>query len=154
MPTLIFTTEISATRQQLWDFHDGTSSLLRITPPGTRVRLLNPPDQLRQGVVFTLIISQPPIFVPLRWRCEFTDYEPPLRFVDRQVPGHGPFALWEHEHRFEELSAQRCRLTDTITYIVPLGPLGRLADALFVRRQLTAMFAYRHRVTKAALESV
>lgn len=154
MPTLTFTTEIAVSRQRLWEFHDGTEALQKITPPGTRVRLLDPPERLCEGAAFTLVVSQPPIFIPMRWRCEFTAYEPPLRFVDRQVPGQGPFAFWEHEHRFEELGPERSRLTDTIQYRVPFGPLGRLADALFVRRELNAMFAFRHRVTKATLEGV
>ncbi|MCX6366707.1 MAG: SRPBCC family protein [Armatimonadetes bacterium] len=154
MPTLTFTTEIAASQEALFAFHDGTEALTKITPPGTRVRLIDAPAKLTQGVVFTLVVSQPPVFVPLRWRCEFLIWEPPLRFVDRQVPGSGPFAFWEHEHRFEALDAKRSQLTDTITYTPPFGPLGKLADALFIRKQLTEMFAYRHRVTKAALEGV
>lgn len=154
MPTLTFSTEINASQEALWHFHDGTEALTRITPPGTRVRLLDPPAQLFAGAAFTLVVSQPPIFLPLSWRCEFLVYSPPLRFVDRQVPGKGPFALWEHEHRFEALGPARSQLIDTITYTPPFGPLGRLADALFIRRQLTQMFAYRHRVTKETLEAV
>jgi ligand-binding SRPBCC domain-containing protein len=145
MPTLTFTTEIAASQEALFAFHDGTEALTKITPPGTRVRLIDAPAKLTQGVVFTLVVSQPPVFVPLRWRCEFLIWEPPLRFVDRQVPGSG---------RFEALDAKRSQLTDTITYTPPFGPLGKLADALFIRKQLTEMFAYRHRVTKSALEGV
>lgn len=154
MPTLTFQTELAVSQEALWEFHNSPSALTRITPPGTRVRLLDPPKELGPGVAFTLVVSQPPVFVPLRWRCEFTVHEPPLRFVDRQVPGQGPFAHWEHEHRFESLGESRSRLTDTITYTPPLGPLGRLADALFLRRQLTQMFTWRHRVTREALETV
>ncbi len=154
MYTLTFATEMRTSQEALWRFHNSTDALTRITPPGTKVRLLDPPTQLFAGVVFTLIVSQPPIYLPLRWRCEFTHYEPPSRFVDRQVPGNGPFALWEHEHRFEALGPNRSRLVDTITYTPPLGPLGRLADALFIRRQLIQMFAHRHRLTKEALETV
>jgi len=154
MPTLAFTTELAVSQEVLWRFHDGVEALTRITPPRTRVRLLDPPTHLGLGVAFTLVVSQPPVYLPLRWRCEFTAYEPPLRFVDRQVPGKGPFAVWEHEHRFEALSPTRSRLVDTVTYVPPFGVLGRLADSLFLRRELLQLFAYRHRVTREALEGV
>jgi uncharacterized protein len=154
MPTLTFHTKLAVSQQTLWDFHNSPAALTKITPPGTRVRLLDPPDALGLGVAFTLLVSQPPIYLPLPWRCEFVVYEPPLRFVDRQVPGKGPFAHWEHEHRFEPDGPDSSLLTDTITYTPPLGFLGRIADRLFLHRKLTEMFAYRHRVTKEALESV
>jgi ligand-binding SRPBCC domain-containing protein len=154
MPTLKFSTKIQAPQAALWRFHDGVDALTKITPPGTRVRLLDPPEHLAQGVAFTLVVSQPPIYLPLRWHCEFIAYEPPLRFVDRQTPGRGPFAHWEHEHRFEAVGPHESLLIDTISYTPPLGPLGRLADVLFLRRQLTAMFAYRHSATKHALEAL
>jgi hypothetical protein len=34
---------------------------------------------------------------------------------------------------------------DRVTYRLPLGPLGRAAHALLVRRQLAAMWRYRTR---------
>lgn len=154
MPTLTFTTEINVSQETLWRFHDRVAALTEITPPRTRVRLIDPPAHLGLGVAFTLVVSQPPVFVPLRWRCEFVAYEPPYRFVDRQVPGKGPFALWEHEHRFEVVSPTRTRLVDTVRYTPPFGPLGRLTDTLFLHRELTQLFAFRHRVTREALEDV
>ena len=53
----------------------------------------------------------------------------------------------------EELSATRTRLTDTVSYEAGPGAIGRIADALFVRRQIDAMFAYRHQVTRELLET-
>ena len=35
------------------------------------------------------------------------------------------------------------RYRDVVDYALPLGPLGALAHALVVRRQLDAIFAYR-----------
>ena len=154
MPTLTFTTEIEAPQEAVWKFHDGFDALLKITPPTTRVRVLDPPDHLAVGVRFTLVVSQPPVYVPLRWCTVITAYTPPMGFTDIQAPGKGPFALWEHEHRFEKMNSHRTRLVDTITYRAPLGLLGELADRLFIAHQLNALFAYRHRVTKTALESV
>jgi hypothetical protein len=42
---------------------------------------------------------------------------------------------------------------DHVTYEMPFGPLGNLVDRLLVRHDIERMFAYRHRVTREALES-
>lgn len=151
MPHLEFCTEIAAPVEALWRFHDSVEVLPRILPPTTRVRLLNPPERLGPDARFTLILFQPPVFFPLAWETVFTAYEPPTRFVDEQ--GKGPFRSWRHEHRFEPLGPDRTRLRDAIEYEMPLGPLGRTADRLFVRRQIEGLFAYRHAATKRLLET-
>ncbi len=66
--------------------------------------------------------------------------------------GKGPFAYWHHEHKFEAISPTQTRITDTINYTPPFWILGQIADALFIRRQLSAMFAYRYQQTRKALE--
>lgn len=152
MPTLEFTTLLNASQDAVWKFHDSPEALRRITPPTTRVRLPSPMPTMAVGVRFTLVVSQPPIYLPLPWETIITEYDAPRGFVDTQ--GRGPFAVWRHEHRFEALSAEQTRLIDVVTYEPPFGPLGVLADRWFIRRQLTALFAYRHSVTKQLLEAV
>ena len=34
----------------------------------------------------------------MRWRVMVREFDPPYRFVDVQL--WGPFARWEHRHRF------------------------------------------------------
>src|SRR5215813_11416301 len=62
--------------------------------------------------------------------------------VDVQV--RGPYARWEHRHRFLEEGGGTW-VEDRVTYRLPLGPLGRAAHALLVRRQIAAMWRYRTR---------
>lgn len=150
MQHLQFNAEINAPLIRVWRFYDDLETLLKITPPATKVRIIGPPSEIKKGVRFTLVVRQPPLFFPIRWETIITEYLPPDLFVDEQ--GKGPFAYWHHEHRFEALSEARTRLTDTITYLPPLGPLGQIADRLFIRRQLTEMFAYRHQITRKLLE--
>ncbi len=150
MPTLEFTVEINAPLVRVWRFYDTLDGLLKVTPPETKVKILDPPSAIEQGARFTLVVRQPPLFVPLRWETIITEHRPPELFVDEQ--GRGPFARWHHEHRFEALPECRTRLTDTITYTPPFGPLGKIADRLFIHAQLTKMFAYRHQKTRELLE--
>lgn len=150
MPRLEFSVELNAPQQAVWDFYDTVQTLPRITPPATRVRVVNPPAQMERGSRFFLIVRQPPIFVPLRWETIITERDPPRLFVDEQ--GKGPFAYWRHEHHFESLAFDRTRLRDVVTYTPPFWFLGAIADRLFIRRQLTALFAFRHEATRRALE--
>lgn len=151
MPTLVFEMEVDAPLQEVWEFYDTIETLFRLTPPDTRIRLADVPEPMRPGVVYRLRMRRWGV-VPLKWDAEIVAYDPPNGFVDRQVPGKGPFRSWEHQHQFAAVGENRTRLTDRVTYAVPLGALGRIADRLFVRRDIEKMFAYRHRITKDALE--
>jgi ligand-binding SRPBCC domain-containing protein len=64
----------------------------------------------------------------------------PFFFVDEQRVG--PYALWHHQHRFSEVQGG-VEMTDEVNYALPLGVLGTMAHALFVQRQLNAIFDYR-----------
>ena len=61
-------------------------------------------------------------------------------FVDEQRAG--PYKFWYHEHQFDAVPGG-VMMTDRVTYEVGWGPLGWLAEKLWVRRQLEHIFAYR-----------
>jgi ligand-binding SRPBCC domain-containing protein len=77
------------------------------------------------------------------------EFDPPFRFVDAQL--WGPFARWEHRHRFLEEPeregghAPGTLVEDRVTYRLPLGPLGRAAHALGAGRRIAGLFEYRDR---------
>ena len=86
----------------------------------------------------------PPVPIRVRLHAEIIDFEANRSFCDRQI--RGPFSFWQHSHRFRALDRNGPAvtvLTDEIEYDLPLGPLGSLAHALFVRRQIEAAFAFR-----------
>ena len=62
-------------------------------------------------------------FGPLkrRWVAEMGSAMPGRQFVDRQV--EGPFASWEHVHRFVPIDEGRSELIDHIEYSLPAGGL-------------------------------
>jgi ligand-binding SRPBCC domain-containing protein len=61
--------------------------------------------------------------------------------VDAQV--RGPYRLWHHTHTFDERDGGTL-VGDQVRYALPLGPLGAVAHAAFVRRDLERIFGYRH----------
>lgn len=68
-----------------------------------------------------------------------TELDRPTRFVDAQV--RGPFTVFVHEHRFEQV-ANGCRMTDTIT--VGSRILGRLVERWILVPYLRRLIATRN----------
>ena len=85
-----------------------------------------------------------------RLTAGITAFERPHRFVDEMVSG--AFKRFWHEHRFEE-SAGGTWMTDTFDYTSPLGPLGRLADRLFLRAYMENLLTRRNEYIKHCAES-
>jgi len=83
--------------------------------------------------------------VPVPWVAEHRGYVPDRKFEDIQV--EGPFARWEHTHRFEPVDSGASLIEDRIEYELPLDPLGSLIGGRAVADRLKRMFDFRHRVT-------
>jgi ligand-binding SRPBCC domain-containing protein len=85
-----------------------------------------------------------------RLTSRITEFDPPNRFVDEMV--RGAFARFRHEHQFLSVP-EGTDLVDIFDYTAPLGPLGRLADGLFLRRYMTTLLRERNAYLKRAAES-
>src|SRR5262247_3624262 len=131
---------LARTRAEVFAFFADSSHLLAITPPSFRLSFAGEPPALSTGAVLDMRLRW--LGVPIRWRAFIREWDPPYRFVDVQV--RGPYARWEHRHRFLEERGGTW-VEDRITYRLPLGPLGRAAHVVFVRRQIAAMWRYRTR---------
>jgi ligand-binding SRPBCC domain-containing protein len=127
-------------RPEVFAFFAEPASLERLTPPALRLRLQNRDVTLTTGAVLDFRLRWLGV-IPLRWRAFVREWDPPFRFVDVQV--RGPYARWEHRHRFLEEGGGTW-VEDRVTYRLPLGPLGSLAHALVVKRQLHELWAFRH----------
>jgi ligand-binding SRPBCC domain-containing protein len=134
----------------LYRFHLDTRNAPLISPDGAQFRAIDGTFPVEVGSRVVLRVRQRPIPVTQTWRIRIAEVEVNRRVVD--VAERSPFAYWRHEHRFAPLPDGGTRMTDHITYALPLGPLGRLADRLTGRRQLEKMFAERQRKTKALFE--
>src|SRR5262245_2968481 len=132
-------------RPEVFAFFADPENLALVSAPSVRFRWERPPPAtLTAGTV--LDFSTRPAGLPLRWRVFVREFDPPHRFVDAQL--WGPFARWEHRHRFVESSTNDVPGTwveDRVTYRLPLGALGRLAHALGAGRSITRAFDYRER---------
>ncbi len=147
-----FTCELRSPLAEVWQFHNRIESLFLLTPPQKHARLLSPPDAMRTGAVYKIQVLQFGL-IPVRIWSEIIQYTPPAGFIDRQVPGHGPFAYWTHEHRFTAITSETTLLTDIVDYQMPFGRAGALVNSLLVQRDIERMFAYRHQITRSILEA-
>lgn len=126
-------------RAEVFAFFADAHNLERITPATLRFRILTPPPiAMGPGTLIDYRLSL--LGVPFRWRTRIDVYRPGERFVDVQLVG--PYRRWVHLHTFED-AAGGTLVRDRVEYQLPLGPLGELARALFVRRQLEAIFDHR-----------
>jgi hypothetical protein len=148
---LVSVQDVPAPRGEVFPFFEDPSNLEALTPPWLGFRILTPAPLPRgEGAVFDYRLAVRGL--PLRWRTLIEVFEPGRRFVDRQVAG--PYALWHHTHRFEDLPGGGTRLVDQVRYRVGWGLLGRIAHALWIRRDLQRVFAYRRAAISARFGSL
>lgn len=133
---------IPSTPEHVWDFFATPRNLDGLTPDSLRFRIVSDvPARMYPGLLIEYRISPLP-GVWLRWLTEIRHLREGRSFVDEQRLG--PYRLWYHEHRFEPVSGG-VRMTDRVTYEIGWGPLGWLAERLWVRRELERIFDYRAR---------
>lgn len=127
-----------------WDFFSSPANLARITPPymGFKILYNSGKGKMYAGQIIRYKLFVFPL-VPLYWTTEITHVTEPSYFVDEQRSG--PYHLWHHQHRFRAVEGG-VEVTDEVNYAVPFGLLGRFFHAILVRKQLNAIFDYRHSV--------
>lgn len=78
--------------------------------------------------------------IRMNWVTEISHIKEGEYFVDEQRSG--PYALWHHQHHFKEVKGG-VQMTDILTYAIPYGPIGVIANKLLVQKQLQKIFNYR-----------
>jgi ligand-binding SRPBCC domain-containing protein len=126
--------------EEVFAFFSDPANLARITPPWLRFRIHRPPERMEAGARIEYRIRW--LIFRLRWITRITAWSPPRLFEDIQETG--PYRVWRHTHQFAR-EGDGTVVRDRVDYQLPLGPLGRLAHRLLVRRQLAAIFDYRQR---------
>ena len=137
--------------ERLWRFHSSAQALKILTPPGQRVEIEGDAP-VENGATHRLRIRR--FGVTLRWIARIEGVHPPndghASFTD--IAERSPFAAWRHEHLMRAEGESASHLTDRVTYTPPFGPLGLLADRLFLRRDIERLFAFRHEATRRTVE--
>lgn len=123
-------------RAQVFPFFADARNLEAITPAWLNFEVLTPaPIEMRPGALIDYRVRVHGL--PIRWRTEITEWNPPHRFVDLQL--RGPYSLWHHTHTFAERDGGTL-CSDDVRYR-PRG--GALLNWLFVRRDVERIFRHR-----------
>ncbi len=134
--------EVKAEQARTWAFFSDAANLPLITPAWLGFTVRTPgPIALARDSVIDYTVSW--LGIPIGWRTRIIDWSPPRQFIDLQL--RGPYALWHHQHTFSASDAGTL-CADRVIYKLPGGPIGQIAHAAVVRRQLLEIFNYRRRV--------
>jgi len=85
-----------------------------------------------------------------RLTSRITMFDRPHHFRDSQVSG--AFRRFDHDHFFTSNSNGVILMREVFDYDSPLGPLGRVADTIFLRSYMESFLKKRALVIKAAAE--
>ncbi len=126
---------------EVWHFFSRPENLSEVTPKEMNFNILsdiaNKP--MYEGMIINYKVT--PVFgIQMRWTTEIRNIKKGEYFVDEQR--FGPYAMWHHEHHFREADGGTY-MTDLLHYAIPFGPIGNIANALFVSNKIEEIFDYR-----------
>ena len=144
-PAFLLQTRVRIERpvEEVFSFFSEAENLGLITPAGMQFRITSAPPKMSEGARISYRLKVGP--VPLTWVTRIDAWEDGERFVDSQEKG--PYASWWHEHRFEKVGTGTV-MTDRVFYSPPAGPIGRIANHVYVADELRQVFGYRSAVLR------
>ncbi len=137
--TLVEETWLPLPREQVFRFFADAGNLDAITPPWLHFRIVSKtPIDMKPGALIEYRLRVH--WVPIFWRTEITEWDPPARFVDRQLKG--PYRQWIHTHTFEEKDGGTL-IRDCVDYAVPGWVFEPLVHRFFVKPDIDKIFKHR-----------
>jgi ligand-binding SRPBCC domain-containing protein len=129
-----------------WEFISSPKNLDAITPDDLSFEIVTEvPEKMYNGLLIEYEVGVP-FLGKQTWLTELKHIREQHSFVDEQLIG--PYKLWFHYHEITEVEGG-VRFVDHVNYVVPFGPLGSIANALYVKNQLKYVFDHREKVTPA-----
>jgi ligand-binding SRPBCC domain-containing protein len=135
-----------------WEFFSSPENLKVITPPGMGFNITTEyrEDKMYSGMIITYVVKPFPL-IPVKWVTEITHVNEPFYFVDEQR--FGPYTFWHHQHKFREVEGGT-EAEDIVHYKLPFWFIGKIVNALIVKRQLKKIFDYRSQKMKEMFGSL
>lgn len=128
---------------EAWDFFSSPYNLNEITPEDMSFEILSDvkDKKMYEGMIIQYKIK-PVMNIPISWVTEITKVKDKAYFVDEQR--FGPYSFWHHEHHFKAVEGG-VQMDDVLHYAAPLGPLGKIAEAVFVDNKVKQIFDFRYK---------
>lgn len=125
---------------EAWEFFSNPNNLPKITPPWLNFEVTTQLDsKMYAGMIITYLV-RPLLNIPTTWVTEITHVREQNFFVDEQR--FGPYKLWHHQHIFNEVKGG-IEMEDIVSYAIPFGTLGRIANSLIISEKIRAIFSFR-----------
>ena len=134
---------LPVTAEEAYSWHSRPGALERLIPPWEPVQIAERGEGIQDGSVVKLKLRLGPM--KLTWIAKHHSCQAGRSFSDTQTSG--PFAHWEHLHKFQPNGDGNGVLTDYVEYRALGGAVGRLLGSALIKRKLKGMFAYRHSTT-------
>lgn len=136
--------ELNLPIDKAWEFFSVPENLAKITPKEMGFKITSNIDsKAYAGQIITYKVGLFPL-IKANWVTEITNVESESFFIDEQR--FGPYKMWHHEHWFEALPNGNTLMKDKISYKLPFGILGKLAQVIMVKNKLTNIFSYRFQI--------
>ncbi len=130
---------VPAGLDETFAFFSDARNLEAITPDFLGFEILTPmPVEMREGALIEYRIRLMGVTLP--WLTRIASWRPRTSFVDVQL--RGPYARWEHTHRFTPADGGT-HVQDHVVYEVPLAPFSDPVRARFVRPTVERIFRHR-----------
>jgi ligand-binding SRPBCC domain-containing protein len=126
----------------VWEFMSSPANLAKITPSYMGFHILGDsvPEKMYAGQIIEYYVT-PVAGIKMHWVTEITHVQDKLYFVDEQR--FGPYSFWHHKHFLKEVS-EGIEMTDILHYKIPFGFLGKIVNALFIKKKINEIFNYRY----------
>ena len=132
------------TLDEAWELLSDPKNLQKITPEYMGFKILSGADRpMFPGQIIQYIVT-PVLNIPTKWVTEITHVVDKKYFVDEQR--FGPYKMWHHEHIFEKIDDNNCKIIDKVSYKLPFGLIGRWGHNLLIKKQLKNIFDYRTKI--------
>jgi ligand-binding SRPBCC domain-containing protein len=139
--TLTYSTKVERPLAIVFDFFSQAENLNKLTPPNLNFEIKTKmPIPMFKGQTIDYRIR---LFgIPFNWRTEICEWDAPNKFADKQLIG--PYAIWEHQHIFEE-RGNTTYMTDIIVYESKGWIFAPFLHWLFVDKNVKEIFAFREK---------
>lgn len=136
--------KLNISKNNAWNFFSNPANLSKITPPWLNFRVTSAlPEKMYAGLIITYSVK-PLLNISQTWVTEITHVDDLNYFVDEQR--FGPYKMWHHEHKFTESLDGGILMEDIVTYAVPFGFIGRIANSVIISKKINEIFSFRRKI--------
>lgn len=130
--------------EKAWNFFSDPKNLAKITPTWLNFQIVSDlPPKMHAGMIIVYTV-RPILNISTTWVTEITHVKENFYFVDEQR--FGPYKMWHHEHVFKDNGDGTITMEDLVSYVVPFGIIGRIANHFILRKRINDIFNFRRNV--------